>query len=122
MYTINSGQFSTQMILIYYYGMVLLNILVNSFFSLLDKKEDRFSLRKFIGDALNNILLNKLKIKIYFQGILLNSLSSVLSFNNFDFYLLLGKVEKKEIKERMHQSTFCKQIVYNIIILAVNIG
>ena len=50
MYTVNSGQFSTKMILIYYYGMVIINILMNSCFSLLDKKEDRFSLRKFIGE------------------------------------------------------------------------
>ena len=49
MYTVNSGQFSTKMILIYYYGMVFINILINSCFSLLDKKEDKLSLRKFIG-------------------------------------------------------------------------
>ena len=41
MYTFNSGQFSTQIILIYYYGMVGINMLVNSIFSLLDRKEDR---------------------------------------------------------------------------------
>ena len=50
MYTINSGQFSTKMILIYYYGMVCINIVVNSLFSFLNKKEDKLSLRKFIGD------------------------------------------------------------------------
>ena len=45
-----SGQFNTEMVLIYYYGTVCMNILVNSIFSCQDESEDCFSLRNLIGN------------------------------------------------------------------------
>ena len=53
------------------------------------------------------------------SGILLNSLSSVLTFNNFDFDLIFGKVDKRDI-DRYHRTTFWKQVIYNIIIVVVH--
>ena len=47
---------------------------------------------------------------------------SILSFNHFDFSLMLGKVEKEKKDERMHKSKFWRQIIYNIIILAAYLG
>ena len=43
-----SGQFNTKMVLIYYYGTVCMNILVNSIFSCQDESEES-SLRNLIG-------------------------------------------------------------------------
>ena len=54
------------------------------------------------------------------SGILFNSLSSVLTFNNFDFDLILGKVDKSDI-DRYHRTTFWKQVIYNIIIVMVHL-
>ena len=53
-------------------------------------------------------------------GIILNSLLAVLTFNSFDFYLMLGKSDRDE-KERLHTSTFWRQFVYNINILVTYI-
>ena len=44
----------------------------------------------------------------------LNSVLGVLSFNSFDFYVKLGKIEENNKKERLHSSKFWNQIVYNI--------
>ena len=56
--------------------------------------------------------------KIHVLGILLNSVQSILTFNSFDLYLKLGKVDGNK-KERYHQTKFWKQIVYNINIIVV---
>ena len=47
---------------------------------------------------------------------------SILSFNHFDFSLMLGKVEKEKKDERMHKSRFWRQIIYNFIVLAAYLG
>ena len=47
---------------------------------------------------------------------------SILSFNHFDFSLMLEKVDKEKMEGRMHKSKFRRQCVYNFIILAANIG
>ena len=52
-----------------------------------------------------------------FPGIFLNSVLGVLSFNSFDFYVMLGKTE--EAGDRLHSSKFWKQVVYNVNILVV---
>ena len=58
-----------------------------------------------------------------FTGILLNSLMSILSFNHFDFSLMLGKVKDGEKKQRrLHKSKFWRQCVYNVIIVLTNLG
>ena len=51
---------------------------------------------------------------------MLNSCLGVLTFNSFDFYLILGKIDGNK-KERLHTSTFWRQFVYNINILVTYI-
>ena len=62
------------------------------------------------------------KYSTIFTGILLNSLMSVLSFNNFDFALMFGKVKEEERQNRLHKSKFWRQVVYNVIIIVTNLG
>ena len=47
---------------------------------------------------------------------------SILSFNHFDFALMLGKVKEGEKQGRMHKSKFWRQCVYNVIIVLTNLG
>ena len=55
-------------------------------------------------------------------GILLNSILSVLSFNNFDFFVIFGKVKKEKEYKRWHQPSFWKQLTYNLLIIIVNLA
>ena len=47
---------------------------------------------------------------------------SILSFNHFDFALMFGNVTEENKQGRMHKSKFWRQFVYNIIIVATNLG
>ena len=62
-----------------------------------------------------SLIQNRKNIE-FFTGIFLNSVLGVLSFNSFDFYVMLGKTAG-DMKERLHSSKFWKQVVYNINIL-----
>ena len=61
-------------------------------------------------------------------GIVLNSLSSILSYNNFNFKQMLAEDTgcssdvDDESKPQWHEPTFTKQFIYFIIILSMNIG
>ena len=57
-----------------------------------------------------------------FAGIFLNSSLSVLTFNNFDFFLIFGKLDQRDAYKRWHQSTFWKQFGYMMCIFIVHIG
>ena len=59
---------------------------------------------------------------IIFLGILLNSLMTILSFNHFDFSLMLGKVKDEDKQGRRHRSKFWRQCAYNGVITATNLG
>ena len=52
----------------------------------------------------------------------MNSLMSILSFNHFDFSLMLKKVEQEQEEDRMHKSKFWRQLIYNLIIFVVYLG
>ena len=95
MFTSNHWSLGTNLILTYYYGMMSLLMMANIGFCV--RENEKIS-------SLQNII-----------GIFLNSLMSVLSFNNFDFSLMLGKIDEKKNQNRMHQSKFWRQCVYNII-------
>ena len=56
-----------------------------------------------------------------FLGIFLNGLLSVLTFNSFDFHLMLGKVDESEKSSRYHKSTIRKQFFYYFIIIAIHL-
>ena len=68
---------------------------------------------------MNNILI---KLIPHFEGIFLNSLMTILSFNHFDFALMFGKVKEEEKQGRRHKSKFWRQCAYNGVITASNLG
>lgn len=120
MYTYNSGEFNTIMTVAYYYIMVSLMVLLNIGFEM-KNKEKMGSLRNFIGKFLLLEIYKTIILKL-FIGLLLNSVMSVLSFNNFDFPLMFGKVDEEKKQERMHRSKFWRQFVYNFMIICTNLG
>lgn len=99
MCTDNDGQFCTYRTVLFYYGTFLLLFIFNSIF---DSNGSLYSLRKWIG-------------------VFLNSLNSVLSFNNLDFPLVL-EGNKNEREDKRHESTFVKQTLYFILVFMINIG
>ncbi len=52
-------------------------------------------------------------------GILMNSLMSIHSFNNFDFDVMFGKVKDEE---KIHKSKFWLQCAFESIVIATNLG
>ena len=56
--------------------------------------------------------------------IVLNSFSSVLSYNNFDFELILErKKEKSKAQKKVrHEPTVVKQTIYFLIMTFLNLG
>ena len=59
-----------------------------------------------------------------FLEILLNSCSSVISYNNFDFEPIFGKKKNGSSDEKEsvgHESTFMKQTLYFLITLVLNV-
>ena len=47
---------------------------------------------------------------------------SILSFNHFDFSLMLKKVEEEKQQDRMLKSKFWRQCIYNLIMIVVYLG
>ena len=76
----------------------------------------------------------EVKQKLLFQHleIILDAMSSVLSYNDLDLsYVLRNKKEEKEDdeddvedgdEEELHESTFAKQFVYFLLMTSFNIG
>ena len=56
--------------------------------------------------------------------IVLNSLSSVLSYNNFDFEPIFARKDKKfkARKKDKHEPTAVKQTIYFLIMTSLNLG
>ena len=56
--------------------------------------------------------------------IVLNSLSSVLSYNNFDFEPIFARKDKKSKarKKVKHEPTVVKQTIYFLIMTSLNLG
>ena len=121
MYVVNNGQFSSMMTLTAFYAnlavLIVFNIIVNN-------NTDYKSAKTWIGikgqktqtDTIR-ILLKKNKTGS-FSEILLNSWSSVLSYNNFNFDPIFSEQEENI----GHESTFVRQTFYFLINLALNIG
>lgn len=60
-----------------------------------------------------------------FSEVALNSTSSVLSYNHFDFGPLFSgedKVRKEKKEQEKHQSTFFRQMVYFLLFTILNLG
>ena len=53
---------------------------------------------------------------------MLNSLSSVFKFNDFDLESVLTKKQKSIVMGGRHEATFVKQTVYNLLLTIMNLG
>ena len=93
MYVQNEGQFSTRMTLIAYYSVFVLLMIFNCW---INKNKNFWSAKNLLGMfsyiKQNVNLLSQMKM---FTGIVLNSLSSILSYNSFNFDAAL-KTKKGE--------------------------
>jgi len=69
-----------------------------------------------------NIIFNTSKISLnadYVVGLLMNSWSSVLSYNHYDYSTLLG--QKKKDENDLHQSSLIRQVLYNLLCTAFHL-
>ena len=59
-----------------------------------------------------------------FSEVILNSMSSVLSYNQFNFGPIFkhGKKAKEEKKGEKHQPSFAKQMIYFILFTVLSLG
>ena len=112
LYVINMGHFSSIYTLIAYYTIFLVLMVINVLFS---ENRDVFTGKYWIGKIKCPYILSKL----FSSGNILNSLSSILSYNNFDIDQMFG--QKKNPNSR-HQTTFLKQMIYCIIMTLLNMG
>jgi len=97
MFVLNNGQFSTFYVVVGYYAAVLTLIIFNL---VLNWEWELFSSRFWIG-------------------IILNSMNSVLSFNNLNLNFILGKKTKDE---HLHESSFLKQTLYYLLFFCFKVG
>ena len=68
---------------------------------------------------------NSLIITTFSSEVTLNSTSSVLSYNHFDFGPIFSgedEVRKEKKEEEKHQSTFFRQMVYFLLFTILNLG
>jgi len=102
MFVVNDGQFSTMMTVTVYYTTVAVLMAFNM---IINSNENYCSAKTWIE-------------------IVLNSLSSVLSYNNFDFEPIFSKKEEKSKarKKIRHEPTVVKQTIYFLIMTSLNLG
>ena len=80
---------------------------------------DKFSLQDFgLVKICQKGYIVKAKIKSCL-GVVLNSMNSVLSFNNLNLNFILGK---KTGDEHLHESSFLKQSLYYFLFFCFKIG
>ena len=68
---------------------------------------------------------NSLIITTFSSEVTLNSTSSVLSYNHFDFGPLFSaedEVRKEKREQEKHQPTFFRQMVYFLLFTILNLG
>ena len=123
-YVFHDGQFSSLWSSCAFYFMVILQIAVNVVFN---KQKPSLSPTYLIGKRLFGDLEKYRKSKISISGIMLNSHSSVLSFNDFDFETVMKTVAYNREKfsterEYWHQPTILKQLVYYLLNTLVFVG
>ena len=113
MFVLHNGHFNTYCTVTVYYTCVLLLII----FNLLFNWDTNFcSMRFWIGIF---IYLSKMYVYNYHLGIILNSLNSVLSFNNVNLNSIL---EKNNDEKHLHESTFVKQTIYFMLYGILQLG
>ena len=57
-----------------------------------------------------------------FLEVVLNALSSVFKFNDFDLESVLTKKQKSIVMGGKHEATFVKQTIYNLLLTIMNLG
>ena len=113
LYVTNDGQFSSLRTLTAFYLTLLVLIVFNA---TCNTTKHYWSPRTWIGIF---FYLFMKRCIFLLSGIILNSYSSVLSYNNFNIKLML--VGKRD-DYVWHESTFLRQFVYFILIFSMNIG
>ena len=118
LYVQNEGQFSSARTVIAYYSTFMALIFFNAFFT---KSEKNVTRRNMTGTK-SNIFSSKLEC--LFSEVTLNSISSVLSYNQFDFGPIFKHGEKamKEKRGEKHQPSFVKQMIYFMLFILLNLG
>ena len=117
LYVQNEGQFSSARTVIAYYSTFMVLLFFNAFFT---KREKNVTRRNMTGTKTN---IHKLEI-IFLSEVTLNSLSSVLSYNQFDFGPIYkhGEKAKEEKRGEKHQPSFVKQMIYFMLFTMLNLG
>ena len=118
LYVQNEGQFSSARTVIAYYSTFMLLLFFNAFFT---KSKKNVTRRNMTGTK-SNIFSSKLEC--LFSEVTLNSISSVLSYNQFDFGPIFKHGEKamKEKRGEKHQPSFVKQMIYFMLFTILNLG
>lgn len=112
LYVTNEGKFCSSQTVIAYYNTLIILLFFNIVFN---KTDDYCSVKTWIG--IYKVFISSFQKYISFPEILLNSFSSILSYNVFDF----GNVFRKK-NVTNHESSFFKQMLYFGIFLVLNLG
>lgn len=117
LYVVNKGQFSSAKTAFAYYSTAVVLMLFNAIFN---NNRQHCSSKNWIG-TINIFLPQALP---YLLEIVMNSLSSVLSYNNFNFEPIFqtGMESSKNERKIRHESTLTKQTVYFLMFTALNAG
>ena len=118
MFVVNDGQFSTMLTVKVYYTTVAVlmafNIVIND-------NETYCSARTGIGEHQTIVYFRAKMFLVLLLEILLNSFSSVLSYNQFDLEPIFTK--KNALQKRVrHEPTMVKQGIYFLIMTTLNLG
>ena len=115
MFVVNDGQFSTMLTVKAYYTTVAILMAFNIY---INDNKSYFSARAWIGTHKTIIFLSK---NVSLLEILLNSFSSVLSYNQFDLEPIF--TTKKALHKRVrHEPTMVKQGIYFLIMTFLYLG
>ena len=117
-YSTGAGRFSTIRTLATFYSIAAIMMLFHTIFNKVPTRE-LCSVRHWIGENGFNFNIRLLTSFLNFAtGVLMNSLSSVLTYTDMDLAAILGK----ERSGARHQSSLGKQVVYFFIVLFIQIG
>ena len=118
LYVFNNGQFSSIMTLIAYYTFFSMIIV---FHIVVSKKKPVLSF-PFVLGLLNVELLLDFWPTSKFAEVVLNSLSSVIKYNEFELESVLSKNQKSIFTGGRHEATLVKQTIYNLLVTMINLG
>ena len=119
-YSVGNGKFSTLLTLGSFYSIAGIMMIFHLVCTNSPAKE-LWSRRQLFGEMIFKkdfiIIISYIAV---LTGIILNSLSSVLTYTDMDLASIQGKTSKACI--RRHQSTFIKQLIYLCLVFFIQIG